>query len=231
MPRIPRGQLAVGAEGLLVQDSRLFPEGALRRHRQNICGRLHKYLRVLLRGIGAHNGVLCRRPCRQRAELHAHHRQDGRFPEDAGVGKAHRLRVSLVNIESEVIGQEVTKIRLQFRQEALAQKCLGSGVGFLIELVLFRTAAVAPGLVLFIAQQPPVQNDVDVLRKAFNKSEAFRQAGAALEGHMLCPRAVMEQIVQRPADPEILFHDSGAHTVSFGGIAEKRFSLRLRKPD
>ena len=53
-------------------------------------------------------------------------------------------------------------------------------------------APLRPGLVLLIPQQPPVQNQVDVLGKPPDQPEAFGQAGASLEGQMLCPGAVVE---------------------------------------
>ena len=90
-------------------------------------------------------------------------------------------------------------------------------------------APLRPGLVLLIPQQPPVQDQVNVLGKPLDQAEAFGQAGTALEGQVRRPGATMEEVVQRPADPKILFHDSRAHTAFLCCVSEQYLSLNRGK--
>ena len=92
----------------------------------------------------------------------------------------------------------------------------------LVVLILLISAALRPRLVLPAAHQPLIQDQINVLRKTMDQVKAFGQAGAALEGQMLLPRRFVEQIIQRPTDPEIFF-DYCFWQSLFSGSDQKQF--------
>lgn len=77
-----------------------------------------------------------------------------------------------------------------------------------LEPLLRRVAARLPRFDLAVAQESPIEYEVDVLREALDEPESLRQARTALEHHGLGEAASVEKAVQGVAHPEVLL-DNG----------------------
>jgi hypothetical protein len=67
-----------------------------------------------------------------------------------------------------------------------------------------------------IAEKPPIENEVDILRKALNDFEYLRECRSAFEHQAVLESGFGKKVLQNPADPKILFDNGGAYA-SLGG--------------
>ena len=115
------------------------------------------------------------------------------------------------------------EICLHFRHQLFAQKRRGILVDLPYERVLLRIAPLLPGLIDSVSQKPPVKNEVDVFREALDEIETLRQARPSLECERVLECGFTEEVIERPADPEILLDDSRVHP-----LLSRRDNQRIR---
>ena len=139
--------------------------------------------------------------------------------------EAKRLRVTFFNLQSPFAVDVIPEVCLQERFQGVKQKDPRIGVDLLHEGVLLGVAAGLPGLIRAIAQHAPVEYEVDIFGEALDESKRFRETGTALEGERVSVCAAGKQVVERPADPEVLLHDGRGQTRLRSRLGEQFDSL------
>ena len=103
------------------------------------------------------------------------------------------------------------EVSLHFRHQFCAKKCRGFSVYLAHECILPGIAPFLPWLFKTVSEKTPVEDEVDVFRESLDEIEAFRQACAAFEGKRAPECRLSEEVVERPANPEVLFDDGRVH--------------------
>lgn len=131
--------------------------------------RLLKNLRILFGCKGGNHRLLRRRPRGERADLKLDLGKNGTFAEQARISKTNGLRIIGVDADREIIFQSRPKIRFHLRRKRLSKESDRPRVDRFVVFVLLVFAALRPRLVSLTADQPPVQDQVDVLGKAMDQ--------------------------------------------------------------
>ncbi|MCY3018816.1 MAG: hypothetical protein NTW87_07290 [Planctomycetota bacterium] len=211
--------------GFLVQDRRLLPERSFDDDGPN-----HRVLMLeqrgeLLGGVRANRLFLVGHPRCQRADFQFDLRLDGiqwkgpRIPNEDVLALGQNFNVR---------PKTGLQILAQDRRKSLRQELRGPSVGVLAEGVLLRRAAVLPRFAFGIPEQPPVQNQINVLREALDGPKCLGEAGPALEGHASLPWTVLKKVIENPADPEVLLDDGLVHALGLCRGPEQFCSVFLR---
>jgi len=82
------------------------------------------------------------------------------------------------------------------RNENVFKKRDASLIGPLVEKVLLRIATILPRFPCAIAQEPPVEDEIDILGETLDQSVRLGQTRAALERQLCLPRRASEQVIQ-----------------------------------
>jgi hypothetical protein len=72
-----------------------------------------------------------------------------------------------------------------------------------------------------VPKQPPIEDQVYILRKSINQSEDLGKARTSLEDHLVLERWFRKEAFENPADPEVLFDNGGIHAEPTGRLAEQ----------
>jgi hypothetical protein len=62
-----------------------------------------------------------------------------------------------------------------------------------------------------VPKQPPIEYQVNVLGKTVNQPEDLGETRAAFEDHLALESRFRKEVFENPADPEVLFDNSGIH--------------------
>mgnify|MGYP003370414750 FL=1 len=224
----PGHSLALGPVGLLVQDGGLLPERALGTrgaHR----GRQFGPERNHIRRVRGYRRLLGGRPCRH-----------GSYLQLDGVKRARRLvGARVVEVHSPLLGptpngrfgaEGLGERSPELRDKGVGQEGVRALDAVGLEPLLRRVAARLPRFVLAVAQESPIEYEVDVLREALNEPESLRQARTALEHHGLGEAASVKKVVQGVAHPEVLLDDGRRKRHPLRGGLEDQPALASRGP-
>lgn len=231
MPGVAGRELSVGAECFLVENGDLLPECSLRHYGEHRCTGILKYPAILLGGIGCNFGLRRGCPGGKRADFQSHHGQNGGLAEQLGISEIDGLGFVFVDFQFELVREKLAEIFRQLWNELLPQKCFCFGVEGFVQLILLIFASLCPGVLFGGFQQSPVQDQINFFREAMDQIETFGQAGTALKCQMAGPGTMMKQVIQSPANPEILFHDAFAEAAFGCSIAKQDRPFFLGKLD
>ena len=223
-------EIAVGTESFFMENGDLLPEGALRHNGQDRSGGVLENAAILLGGI-RNNLTLCGRSSGGKcADLQTNHGEDGIFAEQFGIGEVYGLRFVFIHFDLKFINQKLRKIFLQSGNKLLPQEHFGFCVQCFVQLVLLILTALCPGIFLGRFQQAPVEDQINIFGKTMDQIKTFGKAGATFECQMIGPGALMEEVIQSPADSEIFLNDAFTETAICCGISEENQTLFLGKP-
>jgi len=64
---------------------------------------------------------------------------------------------------------------------------------------------------LVVAEETPVENQVNIFGEAVNQPEDLGETGPAFEDHLVLQGRLREEEFENPADPEVLLDNGGIH--------------------
>ena len=76
-----------------------------------------------------------------------------------------------------------------------------------------------------VAEKPPVENGVDVFGESFDQVEHLGQRCPAFEDDVRPQLWIGEDLLENPADPEVLLHDGGGHATLRRRLLEELAAL------
>ena len=156
-----------------MKNSNLFPKSALWQYGQDFGTRLFEQSTVLLGGIGSYRFFSGRSPRSKCADFKTDNRQDRSVIKATVIGEHNGLRIVVLYVTIHITAKLVFQIGNSGRHKFVFQKSFGFRAGFLVKNILLCVAAFFPRLVLFITENTPVENQINVFGKAFNESIGF----------------------------------------------------------
>jgi len=114
--------------------------------------------------------------------------------------------------------------------DRMPEEVCGPLIGQLSEAILLGGTSILQGFGRGISKHTPVENQVDVFGEALNGPEGLGEAGAAFEGQVLFPGTAVKEVIQHPADPEVLLDDCGVNAHFHGGFLKKVAPVFARPP-
>ena len=128
---------------------------------------------ILLGSIGSYRFFGGRSPRRKCTDFKTDNRQDGSVIKAAVIGEHNGLRIVVLYVTIHITAKLVFQIGNNGRHKFVFQKSFGFRAGFLVKNILFCIASLFPRLVLFITENTPIENQINIFGKAFNESIRF----------------------------------------------------------
>ena len=166
MSRIPLWNLPVNSVRFFVKDDSFLPERSLDLYCPDNCTGLLELARVTLSSVWLNRCVRKWSPCSQSPDFQSYFGDDVRITEQARIHNANRLSVILFNVKSNGFSDMFLCQAFKIWHKRCGQVLLSFPVNHIIECFLLRVRSLIIGSIPGIPQQPPIKDQIYVLRKA-----------------------------------------------------------------